>query len=78
MSSPASTPMNSRRQSFPRRGGKIKIKIIKDLFRSAVTIATMVTKKGRKRRETRSDLSSGCTTPAATPSGYNSDRSWTH
>ncbi|GKV01109.1 hypothetical protein SLEP1_g13691 [Rubroshorea leprosula] len=46
MSSPASTPMNSRRQSFPRRRGEIKIKIIKGLFRSAVTIASLVTKKG--------------------------------
>ncbi|GKV01111.1 hypothetical protein SLEP1_g13693 [Rubroshorea leprosula] len=39
MGSPASTPVNLRRQSFPRRG-QIKLKIIKGLFRSAVTICS--------------------------------------
>lgn len=70
MESQTSRTTNKSNQTLPPRRGKVTIKILKSIARSAAGIVTRV--NGSKRKNA-GPLSSTSTTPHETPSGFNSD-----
>ncbi|MBA0622824.1 hypothetical protein Godav_008327 [Gossypium davidsonii] len=67
------SPTKKQKQSLPPRRGQVKMRIIKGFFKSVTSIASVAKKMPSKMKESGPGFSSTSTTPAPTPTAYNSD-----
>ncbi|GMI81821.1 hypothetical protein HRI_001851400 [Hibiscus trionum] len=68
-----SSPTKKQNRTLPPRRGKVKMRIIKGFLKSVTSMVSSTSAMSGSTKESGAGLSSSSTTPAPTPTNYDSD-----